>query len=438
MMKKSICMMFVLVVLGIFCSGMTACADETEASAYLDYKELGYTVKNPLYWEGVKGYMEIYPLSSSAILNNPVLYVSFLYYVPMTAEELYNTEDSADLNETIAALLFSIKGGRDQLRKALTALGMANQTEEELETNLVQVGEADDYQFFVLAMPDEEYAASLDEEYAGDYRNLSAVITKEMEQAEYYTPNDPMKALIGETLSFTSTDLDGNTVTSEELFQDNEITMVNIWGVWCHNCVDEMEELAAIHTRLQEKGCGVAGVEWEQYPGDETYQEARELMAEKGTNYPSVLMPEDNEIFSTVSSFPTTFFVDREGTILTDPIIGARVEEYEPALEALLESTSGAEAETEEGDGADYIYRVFVKDEEDNPVAEAIVQFCDDTSCRMGTTDENGCAVFEVPEEKSYEIHILKVPDDYEADAEAVCNTEETASDTAIVLKKKG
>ena len=43
-------------------------------------------------------------------------------------------------------------------------------------------------------------------------------------------------------------------------------------------CVNETEALAAINTRLREKGCGIVGVEWEQEPGDEACRQGMELM----------------------------------------------------------------------------------------------------------------------------------------------------------------
>jgi 16S rRNA G966 N2-methylase RsmD len=63
-----------------------------------------------------------------------------------------------------------------------------------------------------------------------------------------------MRSLIGQVIRFEARDLDGNTVTSEALFGSNRVTLVNVWGTWCPYCVQEMAELAEIHTRLQEKG----------------------------------------------------------------------------------------------------------------------------------------------------------------------------------------
>ena len=83
-----------------------------------------------------------------------------------------------------------------------------------------------------------------------------------------------------------------------------------------------------------------------------------------------------------------------------------------------------------------YTYRVLVTDENDQPLQEVAVQFCDDTSCRYGETDEQGWAVFEVPEEKVYDVHIAEAADEYEYDPEEVIKTDAVSSDTTIVLKK--
>ena len=346
MLRKNICMLLVLLALGIFATGMTVFADETEAGPenILEYKELGFSVKDPAYWEGLKGSLLLMPVSTSSVGEKTELYMTFLIYLSEKVDVL-NAEDTGDAADKMAAagLLFCVKGGKDQLLEEMKLQGMMDSIDVE---NLVQVGEADGYQFFLSAISNEEYASSLEEEYVEEYSNLPALLEKELKQAQYFAPVDPMSFLEGKKLSFTSTDLDGNTVTSEDLFKDNEITMVNVWGVWCHNCVEEMEELARIHTRLKEKGCGVVGVEAEMTPDEETYQEARDLMNEKGTNYPNVLVPEDNEILKSLEYYPTTFFVDREGVILAEPVVGAQIENYEPTLEALLKGISIPETES--------------------------------------------------------------------------------------------
>ena len=57
-------------------------------------------------------------------------------------------------------------------------------------------------------------------------------------------------------------------------------------------------------------------------------------------------------------------------------------------------------------------YRVYVTDTEGNPVKGAMVQMCDDSTCRVGNTDEDGLAIFKVKEEE-YTVHVPKVPKGY-------------------------
>ena len=475
-MKKRICTLLVLLGLGVFSAGTIACADSTgtevkaetesaaetgtaseaaaadtqseagtaeenaseaDGSAVIDLKSLGYTVKNPDLWDGLEGTVFFYPASSSSLLDDPEVFLSTIYYLPVNEDDVDGEEEAEASMDmvTIPGVIFSIRGDRDQMLKALGDLGFTdNLSEDEIEAGLVQVGEADDYNFFLLSSLDEDYAAGLDEKFAEDYKKLPALLEEMLKEAEYNAPVDPMKTLEGKTLSFTTTDLDGNTVTSADLFKDNEVTMVNLWGTWCHNCVDEMEELAAIHDRIKENGCGIIGIEYEEDPSEDTYQKARDLMKEKGTNYPNVLIPEGNEILDMVSGFPTTFFVDREGKILAKPIVGAKVSEYEPTVESLLKGEDAPAAE--DAAARTYTYRVLVTDENDQPLQEVAVQFCDDTSCRYGETDEQGWAVFEVPEEKVYDVHIAEAADEYEYDPEEVIKTDAVSSDTTIVLKK--
>ena len=242
----------------------------------------------------------------------------------------------------------------------------------------------------------------------------------------------------GQIISFETTDIDGNAVTSEELFKDNKITMINLWGIWCIHCVNEIEELTRLQTSLQEKGCGIVGLELENAPIDTITDEIHAFMDEKGMNYPNAALPVDNEIFRQVIGFPTSFFVDSTGKILTDPIIGAQVDQYEPTIDRLL-----ADMDTEAADnaGAGAVkndigkYRVIVCDQEGDPVEGAVIQFCDEASCSFQPTDAEGAAAFSIDEQKVYDIHVLTVPEGYAADEE-VYKTLDTWSDVTIILEK--
>ena len=200
----------------------------------------------------------------------------------------------------------------------------------------------------------------------------------------------------------------------------------------------EMAELKEIHDRMQEKGCGIVGLEFEgETWDDEIKQASKAVFEENGITYPNVIIPQD--LAEQLRGFPTTFFVDKEGTILCMPIVGADVESYERILDSLLEgetvmdvTTSTAEemAETQTA-----VYNVRVSDE-NGPVKDVIIQFCSSASCSMGQTDENGVASFSMPAGEVYDIHVLQAPDAYEKDTETYHTTDES-SDVEIQLKKK-
>ena len=56
-----------------------------------------------------------------------------------------------------------------------------------------------------------------------------------------------------------------------------------------------------------------------------------------------------------------------------------------------------------------------VLDEDGNPVQGVAMQFCSDTACMLGETDETGTVVFN---EKMghYTVHILEAPEEYAVD----------------------
>ena len=267
-----------------------------------------------------------------------------------------------------------------------------------------------------------------------DIGRVNDALLAALREADLSIPVDTCANAIGTSMVFDTTDLDGNAVNTGDLFKDNKITMVNFWGSWCGYCVDEMPELAEIHTRLQEKGCGIVGFEYEKNKPLEAFKDdALYIMQESGTNYPNVFAPKEPPQF--ISGYPCTVFVDSEGKILTYPISGAQVELYEETVDKLLageDMTAAVEpAAHESGNGE---YHIIVTDSE-GPVKGVAIQFCDETTCSIQMTDENGVATFRPAEPNAYEVHILQAPEGY-AENDELYRTEDTWSDLNIVIEK--
>ena len=162
--------------------------------------------------------------------------------------------------------------------------------------------------------------------------------------------------------------------------------------------------------------------------------QARKVFAENGITYPNVILPADDPVLSEIYRYPTTLFVDSEGKILTYPITGAAVNDYEPTLDKLL---AGEAVETAPKTGASEndsgVYRVIVYDTNGQPVKGAIVQLCDETTCSFQKTKADGIATFKVDTPKVYSVHIEKAPEGYENSSD-VYETLDTYCDINIFL----
>ena len=81
-------------------------------------------------------------------------------------------------------------------------------------------------------------------------------------------------------------------------------------------------------------------------------------------------------------------------------------------------AAASVSAETAEADAEkrDSVYKVLVTNQFGNPVSGAKVQFCNDEMCLFSVTDASGTAEFETDEGQGYEVHLFKVPKNYESD----------------------
>ena len=153
------------------------------------------------------------------------------------------------------------------------------------------------------------------------------------------TADEPAAETEPQILSFETTDLNGNAVSSVELFSAHQITMVNVMTTWCTYCIQELPELQELSETYAEKGCAIVGI---LYDGtdDDLLKTGRSLMEQAGASYP-VLQPWDGmEARIPVQAFPTTFFVNSAGQIVGETILGADIASYTAQLDALLAQTT--------------------------------------------------------------------------------------------------
>lgn len=394
----------VLLVMCVSCTGAQSIKET--------YEENGITITYPASFneDKLNGTFMPYPAGVDSGMGLGV--VDFYYFAMPKAEvKAVLNSDTSNLTEEeiqkftssegILAEVVSIDGDRDGMA-FLTMLGLP-------EESITEVGKASDVTFYAVVFPQmmESVLEGFSEEYREEFKALQASLIEALKSAEYFKPVSAEEALVGNKISFVTTDSEGNSVSSEEIFSRNKVTMINVWATWCPPCVGELAALSQMNERLKEKGAEVVGICDDLGTAYETF---KKLCEANNVTYLN-LHPFDGmyQVLG-LEAFPSSYFVDSEGYLISQPIVGAPADmaTYESVIDSYL-AGSVVSAESVEYES----YVVKVSDEEGKPVAGATVQFCSDTSCVLGTTDESGCASFNA-EPGVYTVHLLKVPEGYQ------------------------
>ncbi len=136
---------------------------------------------------------------------------------------------------------------------------------------------------------------------------------------------------------FTSKDLKGNTVT-ENIFAEKDLTVLNIWGTFCSPCIEEMSELGEWAETMPDN-VQLIGLIYDMESEDDNthYDLAVEIMEKAEADFTQIIINKDFEdIIKGVIGVPTTLFIDKNGTIVGEPIIGADVDGYKKFVEDYL------------------------------------------------------------------------------------------------------
>ncbi|MDR1650775.1 MAG: TlpA family protein disulfide reductase [Synergistaceae bacterium] len=143
-----------------------------------------------------------------------------------------------------------------------------------------------------------------------------------------------------ETFSFESKTFDGKSVT-DAIFKDSRLTMVNFWATWCPPCVREMPDLAGLADSMPE-GTQLAGVLLDVTAGNSSARSSAEkILKNSGADFVQILYdPSMDSYTDGIEAIPTTIFVDSEGRVIGEPIVGSRSgREYRAAIEKALKKT---------------------------------------------------------------------------------------------------
>ncbi len=289
-----------------------------------------------------KGTLEIYPASSS--LTALIVYSEGIFDLIAA----FDPETSSQ-EEQIAI--------REEVNKYVFQAGAIARADVHIDQQMVKDELAENY-----AKVEEIAESDLSIYYYAYNEDFSHLILKDTEQEKFDTLTsdlrrfednifvfDPVGAVApgnsqtsGVSLSqFEVETLAGDTV-DQTIFEDYDITMVNVWATWCGPCVNEMPDIARLHSEMLPENANLITILTDVPDGLEA---ASEILASSNGQFPVLLANESLTGFlSTVSAIPTTVMVDSNGNIVGTPLVGAPptnpAEMYLDAIENALAAVS--------------------------------------------------------------------------------------------------
>src|SRR5262249_11028503 len=127
------------------------------------------------------------------------------------------------------------------------------------------------------------------------------------------------KALAGEPLpdlKLVVKTLDGKKLDLADL--KGKVVIVDVWGTWCPPCRNEIPHFVQLYADWKEKGLEIVGVAFENGSDDDAAKLVQEFAEKEGIKYPLSANGQESPLAASIpgfGTFPTTFFIDREGKV---------------------------------------------------------------------------------------------------------------------------
>ncbi|MBO0939759.1 TlpA family protein disulfide reductase [Fibrella sp. HMF5335] len=174
-----------------------------------------------------------------------------------------------------------------------------------------------------------------------------------------FNPNaalpDPAKLTLvkpGQTFTFAFPDATGKTVSLNDARFKGKVTVVQILGSWCPNCMDETRFLAPWYARNKARGVEVAGLAFEKTASlAESGPKLQRMVDRFQIQYPVLLAGTNDKAeaakalpaLNRVAAFPTTIFLDKKGMVrhihtgFSGPGTGVYYDRYVSEFNALID-----------------------------------------------------------------------------------------------------
>lgn len=147
-----------------------------------------------------------------------------------------------------------------------------------------------------------------------------------------------------ERIEFNFPDVNGNNVSLNDEKYRNKVVILQLFGTWCPNCMDETRFLAPWFKKNKDRGIEIIGLAYERKADFNYASERVKKMAEKlDVTYDFVIAgTEDKDkasetlpMLNKVLAFPTTIFIGKDGKVkkihtgFTGPSTGVYYEQFQ-------------------------------------------------------------------------------------------------------------
>jgi thiol-disulfide isomerase/thioredoxin len=203
--------------------------------------------------------------------------------------------------------------------------------------DIIEAGSAEDYNFYLCrGIRRSETFKESQADYKEEYDALYDAFDTYAANFTFMRPLALAELIAeGTGFSFETKDLDGNTVSSAELFGGKKVTMVNIWETTCSACMSEMPELNKLAEEFKAKGGQIVGLVYDALD-EELIAEAKDIAGDLELTFVNLLPTQEMDDFFKVQAFPTTYFFNDKGEVIGEPVMGAAPDLYVTRMLELL------------------------------------------------------------------------------------------------------
>ena len=297
---------------------------EGNEERYIGAEELGFAFIQPVVWGRVER------MNQTGIVYDGAAGIYVVYITDEYYEKIMNASESdaeaiyADAKEHLLDVIVVYRVNPDN-----QALVENEASYKEKYGNVELLGSLGDDSYYIAWNEEFDEPSLTDAEMSDVYKIIGGVEMLREDLMVYPAAEGttdtsslsqvPESSFAGDMSDFETTDLKGNVVT-QEIFADYDITAINVWATWCGVCIHEMPYFGGIIEGLPENANFITIC----HDAADDMELAQAIIDSTGADITTLVVNDElnEKVISAVTAFPTTIFVDSQGHVVGEPMIG--------------------------------------------------------------------------------------------------------------------